>query len=114
MIHCGSEIDPYVFTVFCPFGGIGGGAMGFQRATAEWQATHARFRILGGIDVDTDACADFEALTGVPEANLDLFSRDDYTAFHGHEPPMDWREATPEDVRVAAGVERPVKGIDKE
>jgi site-specific DNA-cytosine methylase len=30
-----------------------------------------------------------------------------YTAFHGKEPPPEWQEATPEDVRRAAGNQRP-------
>lgn len=104
---CGSAADPYVFTVFFPFGGIGGSALGFQQATAEWRGVHARFRLLGGVDVDSLACQDFEYLTGVPETQLDLFSLADYVAWHGHEPPADWREATPEDIRAAAGGERP-------
>nr|PZN36689.1 MAG: DNA cytosine methyltransferase [Bacillota bacterium] len=34
---------------------------------------------------------------------LDLFSTEDYEAFHGRRPPAGWREATPEDLRAAAG-----------
>jgi site-specific DNA-cytosine methylase len=89
-----------VFHLFC---GIGGGALGFQGAEAEWRGLHGRFRTLGGIDVDPEACADFEALTGARATRLDLFTRADYTAFHGEEPPQGWREATPADVRAAAG-----------
>lgn len=93
MTHCGSESDPYTFSAFFPFCGIGGAALGFQQASARWRGAHGRFRILGGIDVDAAACADFEMLTGVPATRLDLFSRADYTAFHGHEPPSYWRAA---------------------
>jgi site-specific DNA-cytosine methylase len=38
---------------------------------------------------------------------LDMFDREQYVAFHGHEPPPDWREATPDDIRKAAHGERP-------
>jgi len=38
---------------------------------------------------------------------MDLFDRSQYLAWHGHEPPPSWREATPEDIRQAAGGERP-------
>jgi len=106
-IQCGSETDPLTFGVLHLFSGLGGGALGFQRATAKWQGSHARFATLGGVDVDPDACRDFEMLTGVPATCMDLFSRDDYTAFHGHEPPANWHEATGADLRAAAGGVRP-------
>lgn len=105
--HCGSEGDPLEFTVMHLFCGSGGGALGFQRARAKWQSMHARFRTLGGIDVDPQACVDFERLVGVRPTCMDLFAREDYISFHGHEPPSSWREATPEDLRAAAGGERP-------
>ncbi|MGY2455598.1 DNA cytosine methyltransferase, partial [Pseudomonas aeruginosa] len=50
---------------------------------------------------------DFERLAGVPGTLLDLFTRDQYVRFHGKEPPAGWREATPEDIRRAAGGRRP-------
>ncbi|MBF3239575.1 DNA cytosine methyltransferase, partial [Pseudomonas aeruginosa] len=50
---------------------------------------------------------DFERLAGVPGTLLDLFTRDQYIRFHGTEPPAGWREATPEDIRRAAGGRRP-------
>lgn len=95
------------FNVFHLFAGIGGGAWGFQEARGEWRGLHGRFQTLGAVDVDPEACEDFEALTGVPAACLDLFSREDYEVFHGAPPPDGWREATPEVLRAAAGGERP-------
>src|SRR5690606_29760183 len=92
------------FHLFC---GLGGGAAGFNRGTARLGDMHARFRCLGGIDSDPAIVRDFQALAGVPGTCLDLFDRDQYTDWHGHEPPADWREATPEDIRRAAGNERP-------
>ncbi len=38
---------------------------------------------------------------------MDLFTRAQYTAFHGKEPPSTWREATAVDIRRAAGGESP-------
>lgn len=99
--------NPLDFTVFHLFSGLGGGALGFQRAAETWNGQTVRFTTLGGIDSDPEACADFTALTGTAVTCLDLFARDDYTAFHGHEPGPDWREATPEDLRHAAGGKRP-------
>lgn len=100
-------MDEREFGVLHLFAGIGGGALGFQQASEEWNGLRGRYRTLGGIDVDEEACRDFEALTGVPATRLDLFSRDDYTAFHGREPGPDWHEATPDDIRRASGGIRP-------
>lgn len=92
------------FHLFC---GLGAGARGFNRGSARVGHTGARLRCLGGIDVDSACVRDFRRLTGVPGTHLDLFDRGQYVAFHGQEPPRDWREATPDDIRRAAGGERP-------
>ena len=90
--------------VFC---GLGGGARGFNRATARVGTLQADFRCLGGIDVDPAAIKDFHRLAGVPGTCLDLFDREQYAAFHGHEPSGDWREATTADIHAAFGHENP-------
>lgn len=95
------------FGIFHLFSGLGGGALGFQRAEADYLGMRAQFRTLGGVDSDPDACRDFETLTGVAVTCMDLFARDDYIAFHGAEPPDGWHEAMPEDLRLAAGGIRP-------
>ena len=95
-----TSIELLHFHLFC---GLGGGARGFNRGEARVGQLHARYRCLGGIDSDPAAIRDFERLTGVPGTCMDLFSREQYAAFHGHEPPAEWREATPEDIRRAAG-----------
>jgi len=95
------------FTVVHLFAGIGGAALGFQQAREEYKGLVGRFRTLVGIDVDPEACADFEALTGAPAVEMDLFARSDYEAFHGSKPPDDWREATAEDILAATGGECP-------
>ena len=92
------------FHLFC---GLGGGARGFNQGEARVGNLQARFRCLGGIDSDPAAIRDFNRLAGVPGTVLDLFSREQYEAFHGHEPPVGWREASAEDIRCAAGNERP-------
>lgn len=85
------------------FSGLGGAALGFQQAVQEFRGIAARFHTLAGIDVDGEACADFEALTGAPCHQLDLFTREDYTLFHGRPPGLEWREAQPEDLRRLTG-----------
>lgn len=92
------------FHLFC---GLGGGAAGFNNGEARVGAMQAQFRCIGGIDSDAAAIADFGRLAGVPGTVLDLFDRHQYKAWHGHEPPADWREATPADIQRAVGNERP-------
>ena len=84
--------------LFC---GLGAGARGFNMAKARVGSVNARFVCTGGIDVDAGAIRNFDTLTGVKGTVLDLFSHDQYIAFHGKEPPAEWREATPADVRKA-------------
>jgi site-specific DNA-cytosine methylase len=87
--------------------GIGGGAKGFNRSNPRVGALQAKFRCLGGIDVDASAIRDFDRLVGVPGTVMDLFTREQYIAFHGKEPPAGWREMGAADIRRAAGNERP-------
>lgn len=79
--------------------GSGGGAIGAQKAIAEFKGIVGRFRVVGGIDVDPEACEDFETLTGAPAWCMDLFSRDDYIAYHDRQPPEEWMEVRPADIR---------------
>lgn len=60
------------YTLLCPFGGLGAGALGFLRASTHLMDHEASFRLIGGIDFDPAACADFEYLTGVPELCADV------------------------------------------
>ncbi|MCO7515220.1 DNA cytosine methyltransferase [Pseudomonas guariconensis] len=87
--------------------GLGGGAKGFNRAKPIVGNMQAEWECIGGVDVDPAGLADFERLSGVKGTLIDLFTRDQYTRFHGKEPPPGWREATPEDIRRAAGGRRP-------
>lgn len=47
--------------LFC---GLGGGAKGFNQGIARYGNLVARFRCIGGVDVDKAALADFARLTG--------------------------------------------------
>ncbi len=76
------------------FAGLGGGAKGFNKGHARVGNMEARFRCIGGIDNNAAAIRDFKRLTGVDGMMLDLFDYEQYKAFHGCEPPPDWREAT--------------------
>jgi site-specific DNA-cytosine methylase len=92
------------FHLFC---GIGGGAIGFNSASARVGNLSARFRCLGGIDSDPAVISDFSRHVGVSGTAMNLFDADQFRDFHGCEPPSGWREATPDDIRRAAGYERP-------
>lgn len=90
--------------LFC---GLGGGAKGFNRSKARVGKLVAKFRCVGGIDIDPAAVSDFTRAAGVPGTVLDLFSRSQYVAFFGREPPPNWVEAVPDDIRRAFGNQRP-------
>jgi site-specific DNA-cytosine methylase len=57
--------------LFC---GISGGAMGFNRGEARVGSSFAKFRCVGGIDVDAAACRDFQSNAKARASCLDLFS----------------------------------------
>jgi site-specific DNA-cytosine methylase len=98
------QVEIKHFHLFC---GLGGGARGFNKGNARVGSMEAAFRCLGGIDVDHASIRDFNRMAGVPGTAMDLFTRDQYLAFHGRPPPSDWREAGIEDIHRAAGNERP-------
>ncbi|MEZ1840325.1 DNA cytosine methyltransferase [Pseudomonas putida] len=87
--------------------GLGGGAKGFNRAKPIVGNMQAEWECLGGVDVDPAGLADFKRLSGVDGTLIDLFTRDQYTRFHGKEPPAGWVEAGPDDIRRAAQYRRP-------
>ncbi|MCA8160604.1 DNA cytosine methyltransferase [Burkholderia cepacia] len=95
------------YKVFGFCSGLGAGMKGFKKAVSHVGTMTGTWRVLGGIDNDPAACRDFRTIVGVPCTLQDLFTRTQYTAFHSAEPPAGWREATPEDVRRAAGYEHP-------
>ena len=87
--------------------GLGGGAKGFNRAKPVVGNMQAEWLCVGGVDVDPAGLRDFQRLAGIPGTLMDLFTREQYIAFHGVEPPAEWREATAEDVRRAANNQDP-------
>lgn len=78
-----------VYAALFPFCGSGLGALGFKRASARVLGRDLSFRIVGGIDSDATACADFEKLTGAPALCTDV------------------RDLSPERLRAFAGDEAP-------
>lgn len=87
--------------------GIAGMAKGYNLARPETAGMAGSYRCIGGIDSDPDVIRHFSRIAGVKATVLDLFDREQYIAFHGHEPPREWREATIADIHRAAGGERP-------
>lgn len=77
--------------------------MGGGEARVSYMGVQGAIRSIGAIDSDPLACEDYRNFTGSPITCMDLFDRAQYEAFHGHEPPADWREASPADIREAAG-----------
>ncbi|QAZ45936.1 DNA cytosine methyltransferase [Mesorhizobium sp. Pch-S] len=98
------DIEFRHFHLFC---GLGGGAKGFNKGTARVGSLKARFRCIGGIDVDPASIRDFSRAAKVEGTVRDLFDEDQYRAFHGEAPPPGWRPAMPADIRRAAHGERP-------
>lgn len=90
-----------VFEELHLFCGSGGGALGFQQAQHEYKGIKGRFETICGIDVDPLCCIDFEKLTGSRAVEMDLFDRQQYIDFWGKEPPLEWREVTPDDIKKA-------------
>lgn len=99
-----TEVEIRHFHICC---GLGGGAKGFNKGQARVGSMRAKFRCIGGIDNDAAAIRDFTRAAGVQGTVIDLFDRQQYLDFHGHEPPASWHEATTEDMRRAAHYERP-------
>lgn len=77
------------YTALFPFAGLGAGALGFLQARVELLGVEHSFRSLGGIDVDPDACRDFEMLTGSPAlcADISSLSVEELRAFAGIDAP---------------------------
>lgn len=114
-------------THFHGFCGLGGGALGFNRAEAKVGKVAARMRCLGGVDADPAAIRDFSQLAGVKGTVLDMFSVEQFRVFHAPcrptgkrkkpkrckacnntgEPPVGWKEVVPGDILRAAGGECP-------
>jgi site-specific DNA-cytosine methylase len=102
-----SIINDVTFTHWHGFCGLGAAAKGFNKGTARVGSLRAKFRCIGGVDNNPAAIRDFSRMAGVPGTVLDMFDREQYCAFHGREPPPDWRPAMPDDIRRSAHGEFP-------
>lgn len=90
------------------FGGIGGASAGFLKSQIEYGGKVFRLKLLCSIDSDPVACRNHDSITGEnTSVVMDLFTREMYMAWHGHEPAADWREAEPWDLWVAFGYQIP-------
>lgn len=111
----GRKQTEIVYQALHLFAGIGGGALGFQQASATIAGVRGRIETIVGIDVCPSACRDFEYLTKSPSACIDLFTAEQYLAFHSKWKRVDgewvvtkqarlpdgWTEATPQTIRDA-------------
>jgi site-specific DNA-cytosine methylase len=93
------ESKEMIFDEVQLFGGSAGAAIGKQWANREYKGFKGKFNIVCSIDNDQHCCNDFEKLTGSPALCLDLFSREQFIDFHGHEPGVEWHEITPAEFR---------------
>jgi site-specific DNA-cytosine methylase len=92
---------------FCMFSAIGAGAEGMAESRVSIPGMDGRWQCIGGMDIDAHANAVFRRKLGVPAMTADLMDREQFIAFHDHEPPPGWREITPADVRAAAHHQHP-------
>ena len=77
------------YTLLCPFGGLGAGALGFQLAERRLFETHGRFRVIGGVDVDPAAAPVILAADGTwhrPLTTLELAVLQGLPAVHNGAP----------------------------
>lgn len=96
-------MEEIVYKTLHLFCGIGGGSLGFDLARADYRGISGRFETICGIDNDSEACEDFEKITGSKALCLDLFDRKQYEEFHGEAPPAEWEEVTPGRLRHLVG-----------
>lgn len=95
-------------TIAVLFGGIGGFSAGAKRSRIEYGGKVWKTKLLCSIDYDPVACLNHDKITGGNEAVvMDLFTRQQYIDWHGHEPPEEWREVEPWDLWVAFGYQVP-------
>ncbi|MBA9086530.1 site-specific DNA-cytosine methylase [Fontibacillus solani] len=95
-------------TAFILFGGIGGETNGLMKSQIEYGGSVYRFKVLGSVDYDPVACHNHDIICGEKTSIcMDLFTREQYIAWHGEDPPPEWKEMTPWDMWVAMGKQVP-------
>lgn len=102
-----ADIPTKTFNVLHLFSGIGGGGLGFKNSNFSWKGVTGKFRNILAIDADFGACMGYKKIVGSRVECIDLFSREQYRRFHGNEPPADWKEMTPQDLRNLCGDDLP-------
>ncbi|MCP3177283.1 DNA cytosine methyltransferase [Desulfuromonas sp. KJ2020] len=95
--------QPKIYRCMHLFAGIGGGSLGFKWARFNWRGIPGRFENILAIDSDPGACESYLNITRSRSECWDLFSRDQYTRFHGREPQEGWAEVTAADINEACG-----------
>ncbi|WP_411342564.1 DNA cytosine methyltransferase [Paenibacillus sp. WLX1005] len=81
------------------FAGVGGATAGAMRSQAEYAGKVYKFKVLCAIDSDPIACRNHDLITGENTSIcMDLFTRWQYEAWHGQQPPKDWKEVTAWDI----------------
>lgn len=84
------------------YGGIGGATAGAMRSQMEYGGKVYRFKVLCSIDSDPVACRNHDLITGEKTSVcMDLFTRWQYKAWHGEEPPPEWKEVSLWDIWLA-------------
>ncbi|MGN5479488.1 hypothetical protein ACTMU2_29100 [Cupriavidus basilensis] len=85
-----TSIVSRVYNCFTMCSGLGGGRCrkSYKKAVSRVKNVTATWRCIGGIDNDPAAARDFHRLVGTSCTVMDLFTRQQYTAFHGKEPPL--------------------------
>ncbi len=92
------------FTHLQLFSGLGGLSAGVGDATAVHYGLEGSWRPLAAIDSCPKTIDAYNPYTGTQAGHaIDLFSRQQYTDFWGHEPPPDWEEITPDRLRQLCG-----------
>lgn len=93
----------HTYTALALFGGGGLFSYGAEQGRFGWRGVQGRVHVVASVDSWPKAAAVHDyLLPGSASVVMDLFTREDYTAFHGAPPPVDWREAQPSDLRALA------------
>lgn len=93
----------HTYTAIALFGGGGLFSYGAEQGRFGWRGVQGRIHVVASVDSWPKAAAVHDyLLPGSASVVMDLFTREDYTSYHGAPPPTDWREAQPADLRALA------------
>lgn len=101
-------MHPRTFRHLQLFCGLGGLSAGIQDAVERHAGLEGRWECLAAIDSDPATVEAYNRYTASDAGHVvDLFSREQFEAFHGHAPPAGWREASPATIRELCGGRAP-------